>query len=129
MRGTLAQPAKFVLVGASGYVANLSVFAALYGLGGRYLAASLVAYFVSNALMYVGNRYFTFGLAHDGFVAAYFRYVVVGGVVAALTAALLALLVEGLAVDPRLGQALSLLAVTPLAFLLNRRWTFQLAPA
>lgn len=129
MRGTLAQPAKFVLVGAGGYVANLSVFAALYGLGGRYLAASLVAYFVSNALMYVGNRYFTFGLAHDGFVAAYFRYVVVGGVVAALTAALLALLVEGLAVDPRLGQALSLLAVTPLAFLLNRRWTFQLAPA
>lgn len=129
MRAMLAQPVKFAIVGGAGYLANLGLFAALYGLGGRYLSTSLAAYFASNALMYVGNRYFTFGLTHDGFVAAYARYVLVGGVVAALTSALLVLLVEGAAVDPRVGQGLSLLAVMPVAFLLNRRWTFQLRPA
>jgi len=128
MRASLAQPIRFAMVGAGGYVVNLGVFAALYRLGGRYLAASLAAYFASNALMYVGNRYFTFGLMHDGFVAAYLRYVLVGGVVAAFTAALLAVLVEGTGVDPRLGQALSLLAIMPVAFFLIRRWTFQLKP-
>ena len=55
----------------------------------------------SNAAMYVGNRYFTFGLSHDGFVGAYVRYLVVGAVVAGLTVVLLAGFVEGLAKVPR----------------------------
>jgi len=125
----LGQPVKFLLVGAGGYVVNLLAFAALYALGTRYVAASLLAYFLSNSLMYLGNRYFTFGLSHDGFWAAYLRYVLVGAVVAVLSAAFLAALVEGAGADPRLGQALSLAAITPLAFLLNKRWTFQLRPA
>ena len=129
MSAGLPQPVKFVLVGAGGYAVNVAAFAALFGLGVAYLAASLSAYFVSNALMYLGNRYFTFELAHDGFVAAYVRYVAVGAVVAVLTALLLTLLVEGLGTDPRLGQALALAAVTPVAFVLNKRWTFRLQPA
>ena len=129
MSAGLPQPVKFVLVGAGGYAVNVAAFAALFGLGVAYLAASLSAYFVSNALMYLGNRYFTFALSNDGFLAAYLRYVLVGGVVAGLTAALLAGLVEGLGTDPRLGQALALAAVTPVAFVLNKRWTFRLQPA
>jgi putative flippase GtrA len=125
----LKQPVKFVLVGAGGYVANLFAFAGLYAAGAPYLSASVAAYFLSNALMYVGNRYFTFGLDHQGFLGAYVRYVAVGIVVAALTALLLAALVEGVGVHPTLGQAVSLLLVTPLAFVLNKRWTFQLRPA
>jgi putative flippase GtrA len=46
-----------------------------------------------------------------------------------LTAALLAALVEGAAADPRLAQTLSLAAITPVAFLLNKRWTSQLRTA
>ena len=129
MSARLGQPVKFVLVGAGGFVLNVCAFTVLFGLGAWYLAASVLAYLLSNGAMYVCNRYFTFGLSHRGFVGAYFRYLVVGVIVAALTALLLAALVEGLGIDPRLGQALALTALTPVAFLLIRRWTFQLGPA
>jgi putative flippase GtrA len=123
----LGQPVRFVLVGVGGFVLNVCAFTALFGLGAWYLAASVVAYLASNAAMYVGNRYFTFGLSHRGFVAAYLRYVV-GAVVAALTALLLAALVERLEVDPRLGQALALTALVPVSFLLSKRFAFRLHP-
>jgi putative flippase GtrA len=121
----LGQPVRFVLVGAGGYVLNLAAFAALYALGTRYLAASILAYFLSNAAMYLGNRYFTFGLDHDGFWSSYARYVLVGSIVAGLSALVLAGLVEGAGADPRLGQAVSLAGVTPVAFLLSKRWAFR----
>jgi putative flippase GtrA len=123
----LPEPVKFVLVGAGGYVVNLVAFAALVGAGAMYVAASIAAYFLSNALMYVGNRYFTFGLGHDGLLGAYARYTATGLVVAGLNAALLAGLVEGAGLPPTPGQALSLLLLTPVAFVLNRRWTFRVA--
>jgi putative flippase GtrA len=126
---SLAQPAKFLIVGAGGYLVNLAVFALLYGIGVKYVAASIGSYFVSNALMYLGNRYFTFGLGHDGFWGAYFRYVAVGAVVAGLNALVLAFLVEVLWLPATVGQAISLLLITPVAFLLNKRWTFRLGTA
>src|SRR5262245_35241158 len=106
---SVAQPLRFLLVGAGGYAVNLGVFATLHRLGVPYVANSIVSYLVSNALMYLGNRYFTFGLGHEGFWGAYLRYMMVGLVVAGLNAGLLALIVEKLHLDPRLGQAISLL--------------------
>ena len=126
MSARLAQPAKFVLVGAGGFALNLCAFGLLFGLGVQYAAASVAAYLVSNAAMYLGNRYFTFGVAAGGFLADYLRYVAVGVVVAASTAGLLALRVEGAGADPRLGQALALTALVPLSFLLSKRWAFRL---
>ena len=126
MKDSLAQPAKFVLVGAGGYVVNLGVFAALYAVATPYVAASIGSYFISNALMYFGNRYFTFRLGHAGFWRAYGRYVLVGGLVAGMNVGVLALLVELAGLRPTLGQALALLLITPVAFVLNKRWTFQL---
>jgi putative flippase GtrA len=121
------QPAKFVLVGAGGYVVNLAIFALLYGLGVPYALDSIISYFVSNALMYLGNRFFTFRLGPDGFWSAYLRYLIVGVVIAGLNVAVLAFLVEIAGLHATLGQALSLLLLTPVAFVLNKRWTFQLA--
>lgn len=121
----VAQPAKFVVVGAGGYVVNLAVFAALVAIDVPYIAASILSYFVSNALMYLGNRFFTFRLGRDGFWSAYVRYMIVGAVVVALNALVLAALVEGAGVDARIGQAISLLVVTPVAFVLFKRWTFR----
>ena len=129
MSSPAAQPIKFVLVGAGGYGVNLGIFAALLRLGVAYVAASLAAYLCANAVMYVGNRYFTFRLGHDGFWRAYPRYLLVGAVVGGLNAGLLASLVEGTGVDPRVGQALSLLALTPPSFMLVRSWTFRLSHA
>ena len=125
----VAQPVRFLVVGAAGYGVNLAAFAVLVAVGVRYVAASVVSYLVSNALMYLGNRYFTFRLGHEGFWAAYARYMIVGLVVAAMNAAVLALIVEGLGLDETLAQALSLLAVTPPAYVLFKRWTFRIRPA
>lgn len=125
----VAQPLKFIVVGGAGYFINLAFFAGLFGLGLTYVAASIVSYLISNAFMYLGNRYFTFRLGNEGFWGAYLRYMVVGVVVAVLVAALLALLVEGFDLDPRLGQAIALLIVTPVAFVLFKRWTFRIRPA
>jgi len=125
---SFSQPAKFVLVGAGGYVINLGAFSLLYAIGVQYVAASILSYFLSNALVYIGNRYFTFGLGHDGFWAAYLRYVGVGVLVAAMNAAVLALLVELLGLHATLGQAISLLVLTPVAFVLNKRWSFRSRP-
>lgn len=125
---SMAQPVKFLIIGAGGYLVNLAIFALLYGMDVPYVAASIGAYFVSNALMYLGNRYFTFGLGHDGFWGAYLRYVAVGATVAGLNALILAFLVEVVGLPATAGQAISLLLITPVAFLLNKRWTFRLRP-
>jgi len=124
-----AEPAKFVLVGTAGYFVNLGVFSALYGVGMAYLPASIVSYFVANTGMYFGNRYFTFRLPHAGFWSTYLRYLLTGAVVVALNVGVLAALVEGTGIDPRLGQAISLLLITPVAFVLFKRWTFRIRPA
>jgi putative flippase GtrA len=121
-----AQPARFLVVGAAGYGVNLLTFALLVRADVGYVLASVASYLVANALMYLGNRYFTFRLGHDGFWSAYGRYLLVGFVVVALNAAVLAALVEGVGLDETLAQALSLLAVTPVAFVLFKRWTFRL---
>ena len=121
-----AQPARFLVVGAAGYGVNLLTFALLVRADVGYVAASVVSYLVANALMYLGNRYFTFRLGHEGFWSAYARYLLVGFVVVALNAAVLAALVEGGGLDETVAQALSLLAITPVAFVLFKRWTFRL---
>ena len=120
------QPLRFLAVGICGYAFNLAAFAMLYAADSPYATAAVVAYLGSNALMYVGNRYFTFRLGHAGFWSAYNRYLVVGCIVAAPAAAVLTGLVEGLGVEPRLGQPLALLIVAPLAFALFKRVSFRL---
>ena len=124
-----AQPARFLVVGVVGYAVNLVIFAGLHTTGLTYVLNSIVSYFIANALMYVGNRYFTFRLGHDGFWSAYLRYVIVGAVVAGLNAGILAALVQGTGIDSRIGVAISLLVITPVAFVLFKRWTFRVKSA
>jgi putative flippase GtrA/pimeloyl-ACP methyl ester carboxylesterase len=124
-----AQPLRFLTVGAGGYAVGLLAFAAIYGAGTPYASASGAAYLFANALMYVGNRYFTFRLGHAGFWKAYARYLAVGLAVAVVNAALLSALVETTGVDARVGQAVSLLILAPFAFVLFKRWTFRLGSA
>jgi putative flippase GtrA len=125
----VGQPVRFLVVGSGGYVVNLAVFAGLDALGTPYVPASVLSYAVANALMYLGNRYFTFRLGHEGFWGAYARYMLVGAIVVGLNAAILAALVEGTGINAVLGQAISLLLITPVAFVLFKRWTFRIRPA
>jgi len=124
---SVGQPVRFLVVGVAGYLVNLAVFTVLVGVDVEYVTASIVSYFASNALMYLGNRYFTFRLGHDGFWRAYWRYMLVGVVVVGLNAGVLAALVEGAGIDARVGLAISLLLVTPIAFVLFKRWALRAA--
>ena len=124
----LAEPVKFLIVGTAGYVANLAIFAGIYEAGTPYLAASVVSYALANAFMYIGNRYFTFRLGHEGFWSSYVRYAIVGAGVLGLNAVILAALVEGTGIDARLGLAISLLLITPIAFVLFKRWALRAGP-
>jgi putative flippase GtrA len=124
-----AQPARFLIVGAGGFVLNLAIFALLHAAGVAYIVNSVISYFIANAVMYIGNRYFTFRLGHAGFWSAYLRYMIVGAVVAGLNAAILVALVQGTGIDSRIGVAISLLLITPVAFVLFKRWTFRIKPA
>ena len=126
---TAAEPARFLLVGAGGYAVNLGIFAGLHTTRLTYVLNSIVSYFIANALMYLGNRYFTFRLGHDGFWSAYLRYMIVGAGVAGLNAGILAALVQGTGIDSRIGVAISLLVITPVAFVLFKRWTFRIKSA
>lgn len=123
-----AQPARFLIVGAGGFVLNLAVFAVLHAARVAYLVNSIISYFIANAVMYIGNRYFTFRLGHAGFWNAYLRYMIVGALVAGLNAGILAALVQGTGIDSRIGVAISLLLITPVAFVLFKRWTFRIKP-
>lgn len=124
MRARLPQPVRFVLVGSGGFLLNVCAFGVLLDLGLRYLAASVLAYLLANAAMYLGNRYLTFAGSHAGFLAAYGRFLGVGAVVAGLTAILLAAFVELAGTGPRAGQALALALLVPLSFALSKRWAF-----
>jgi dolichol-phosphate mannosyltransferase len=121
----IGQPLRFLAVGVVGYAVNLLAFVGLLSLEVAYVSASVLSYLISNMLMYLGNRYFTFRLGQGGFWTAYARYLAVGLVVVVLNAVFLAGLVELASINARLAQAFSLLAVTPVAFVLFKRWTFR----
>ena len=121
---TTRQPIRFVAVGAAGYVFNLALFAVLHVRDVSCVAGSVIAYLASNALMYIANRHVTFGAASVGFWGGYLRYGLVGLFVAALNAATLAVLVSAAGLSATVGAALSVLLVTPVAFVLIRRFAF-----
>jgi putative flippase GtrA len=120
------QLVRFGLVGASGYVVNLAVFALLvHALLVPYQAAAAGAFVVSVLSNFWWNRRWTFA-AHDGhagFQAA--RFFLVSVVAFGCSYAVLIGLVEeaGLAKVP--AQALAIVAATPLSFLGQKLWSFR----
>ena len=120
------QLVRFGLVGLSGYVVNLAVFAALvHGAEVDYRLAATVAFLVAVANNFLWNRTWTFRArdGHAGFQAA--RFLVVSVAAFLLNLAVLHVLVElaGMAEVP--AQALAIAAATPLNFLGNKLWSFR----
>lgn len=120
------QLVRFALVGASGYVVNLVVFASLvHGADLNYRVAALGAFLVAVANNFAWNRRWTFRAhtGHAGFQAARFLAVSVGAFLFNL--AVLELLVSGLDVAEVPAQAVAIVAATPLSFLGNKLWSFR----
>ncbi len=124
-RHNWVQLVKFGVVGGSGYVVNLAVFATAVKLADvHHLVAATIAFVVAVSNNFWWNRHWTFGArdGHAGFQAARFFSVSVGAFV--FGAAILELLVNVGDVPEIAAQAVSIAAATPLNFVGNKMWSF-----
>ena len=132
LRAGLRKPAnwlalvRFALVGASGYVVNLAVFAlAVHALGVDYRVAAVLAFTVAVTNNFVWNRRWTFAArdGHAGFQAV--RFLVVSLAAFGVSLGILTVLVS-VAEFPRVAaQAIAIAAATPLGFVGNKLWSFR----
>ena len=124
-RHNWVQLVKFAVVGGSGYVVNLAVFAAAVELGDvHHLVAATMAFVVAVTNNFWWNRHWTFGArdGHAGFQAA--RFFSVSVVAFLFGAAVLEVLVNLAGVPEIAAQAVSIVAATPLNFVGNKMWSF-----
>jgi len=119
------QLAKFGVVGASGYVVNLAVYAILLRWAGlHYLAAAVCSFAVAVTNNYLLNRHWTFRGERGHFAYQGLRFLVVSAL--ALGANLICLRVlVALGLGKIVAQALAIVLVTPLNFVGNKLWSFR----
>ena len=120
------QLVRFGVVGASGYVVNLAVFAAAVHLAGiDYKIAAVLAFLVSVTSNFWLNRHWTFDArgGHAGFQAA--RFLTVSVAAFLFSYVVLLLLVEAAHLPEVLAQAIAIVTATPLSFLGQKLWSFR----
>jgi putative flippase GtrA len=121
------QLVKFCVVGGSGYVVNLCVFAVcVEALGLHHLVAATAAFGVAVTNNFWWNRHWTFRARHGhaGFQAA--RFFAVSVVAFVVAASILELLVSVVGLPELASQAISIVAATPLNFIGNKMWSFAI---
>jgi putative flippase GtrA len=118
------QLAKFAAVGASGYVVNLGVYAALLHAGLHFRLAAVVSFCVSAASNYVLNRAWTFRAERGHFAHQGMRFLVVSAGSLAANQLWLTVFVW-LGAGKIVAQAIAIVFVMPLNFLGNKLWSFR----
>lgn len=119
------QLVRFGLVGASGYLINLAVFALLRGdLGLHQALAAVGAFCVAVTSNFFWNRHWTFAATegHAGFQAARFFAVSIGAL--AVNLIILEALVMATSLGDLSAQAIAVAVAMPFNFLGNKLWTF-----
>jgi dolichol-phosphate mannosyltransferase len=120
------QLARFVAVGASGYVVNLLVFAAcVHLLSVNYKVAAVVAFVVSVLNNFWWNRHWTFGAKQAHPVHQGIKFFAVSLVTFGFSYVVLVSLVDGAGMAKVVAQAISIAAGTPLSFLGQKLWSFR----
>lgn len=120
------QLVRFAIVGGTGFVLNLAVYAlCVHALSVPYQAAAVLAWLIAVLNNFLLNRHWTFDASAGRIHFQAIRFFVVSLVAFAFGLLLLTLLVElgGVAKVP--AQALAVAASTPLNFLGNKLWSFQ----
>jgi len=120
------QLGRFATVGASGYVVNLSVFAAaVHGAAIDYRVAAVLAFVVSVINNFWWNRHWTFAAreGHPIFQGA--RFFTVSLIAFGFTYLVLITLVSMVGVPKVVAQAIAIVAGTPLSFVGQKLWSFQ----
>jgi putative flippase GtrA len=116
---------KFGVVGGSGYLINLAVFAVLSGsLGVHHIFAAVGAFCVALTNNFLWNRHWTFeaGHGHPGFQAARFFAVSIAALL--INLAVLEGLISGASMGDLTAQAIAVAVAMPFNFLGNKLWTF-----
>ena len=119
------QLVKFGLVGGSGYLINLAVFAVLVGdFGVHHTIAAVGAFCVAVTNNFLLNRHWTFaaGDGHAGFQAMRFFAVSVASLAINLMA--LEVLLAATGMSDLYAQAIAVAIAMPFNFLGNKLWTF-----
>ena len=119
------QLAKFCVVGGSGYVVNLAVYAALVHFADvHYLLAAVCSFLVAVTNNYTWNRLWTFRGDRGHVAYQGMRFFVVS--VLALVANLLCLRgLVAVGLGKIVAQAIAIVLVTPLNFVGNKLWSFR----
>jgi len=138
-RGTLksenwVQLAKFAAVGASGYLVNLAVFAALSGGADlHHIPAAIGAFLVAVTNNFAWNRIWTFRAeapdlhpGHQGLHPGHqgLRFLAVSVVGLGVNLAVLEALVTGADFGELPAQAIAVAIAMPVNFIGNKLWTF-----
>jgi putative flippase GtrA len=117
---------RFGIVGATGFVVNLGVYAlCVHPLSVPYQVAAVIAWLVAVSNNFVLNRHWTFDASAGQARFQALRFFVVSLLALPIGLLLLTLLVEagGMAKVP--AQAIAVVAVMPLNFLGNKLWSFR----
>ncbi len=121
-----AQFVRFCLVGASGFVINLVVYAAMLSLGLHYLVAATVSFVVAAVSNFLWNRRWTFEARTDRWFGQCSRALLVSGLSLGLNQVFLLALVAADAGHLE-AQATAILLVTPFSFAANKVWAFAVS--
>ena len=120
------QLVRFGLVGASGYVVNLAVYAlCVHAFGIDYRISATLAFLAAVTNNFWWNRHWTFRATsgNAGFQAA--RFLIVSVAAFGLGLLLLQFLVAVAGLPKVPAQAIAVLVAMPLNFLGNRLWAFK----
>lgn len=123
-RSDWMQLVRFLVVGTSGYVVNLAIFSIALLLGAHYIPAAILAFIVAWMNNFMLNRYWTFRAHAEAMVGQGARYLAVS-VVALITNLIILQLLVDAGLGETLSQAIAIVLVTPLSYLLSRRWSFR----
>lgn len=121
---------RFGLVGATGFVINVGVYAlCVHALAIDYRGAYVLAWLVAVTNNFLLNRHWTFDAAAGSVRFQAIRFFVVSVAAAVFGFLLLTVLVESAGVAKVPAEALAVAASTPLNFLGNKLWSFRAARA
>jgi putative flippase GtrA len=122
-RHNWVQLAKFGAVGASGYVVNLAIYAALLGIGAHKAAA--VSFVISAGWNYWWNRHWTFVHQKGHFAHQGMRFFIVALAAFLVNQFWLLVFLDWLNLGKIVSQAIAIILVTPLNFVGNKLWSFR----
>lgn len=125
--GNWVQLFKFGVVGGSGYVINIIVFAVLtQGADLHHIPAAIGAFLVAVTNNFLWNRQWTFRAEEPGLHPAHqgARFLAVSVVGLGVNLAVLETLVSGVDMAELPAQAIAVAVAMPVNFIANKLWTF-----